>query len=125
MGFKLLTPAGLYGEHQAEPKPAGIGLYVRDNKVYVVRPAKADPSRVYAVFIGNLNWPEKSLPVSEYIPGMQMELKEKERMTVEQAYRYGHVFGKCSWCGYGLSNEKSVLRGMGPRCYNLLRSWLS
>lgn len=98
--------------------PAHVGLYVRNGDVYQVRPAKADPTRRYALYLGNLETDD--YPVSEFAKGMAYRLKESELMTPEQAKIFGDRFGRCAWCGYGLDSPESIRRGMGPTCYRRL-----
>ena len=112
-------------------KPAEMGLYVRDWKVYLVRPSKSDPTHRYAVYCGSLDVKNQSYNSAayrsvdrEYIPGLVWNLKESERMTPEQAKIFGDLYGFCAWCGYSLSAPESILRGMGPHCYRMLRGWL-
>ena len=106
------------------PPPAQIGLYVRDGEVYLVRPAKRDPTHRYAVHVGDIdsgNWGKRN---HEYVPGLVHTLKEDERLTEAQVFAYGHDTGYCAWCGYELTNPLSIRRGIGPHCYQTIRKWL-
>ena len=110
--------------HVEADSPAAIGLYMRDGEVYLVRPAKRDPSHRYAVHVGDIhegNWGKRN---HEYIPGLVMSLKESERLTEEQVFAYGHDTGYCAWCGYELTNPTSIRRGIGPQCYRSIKAWL-
>lgn len=101
---------------------AGIGLYVIGNEVYLVRPAKRNPRNRYAVNIGNLTTGHYMEPA--YSPGIAYRLRPAQRMTPDQAKAYGDKSGRCAWCGRSLTDEVSILRGMGPTCFRRLSGWL-
>lgn len=107
---------------RTETGAAGIGPYVHDSEVFLVRPARNNPHHRYSLNIGNLRDGAYSDP--SFVPGMVCNLSEHHRMTPEQAKLYGEKSGRCAWCGYALTTPSSVLRGMGPNCYRKLQRWL-
>ena len=105
-----------------ETGAAGIGLYVRGCEVFLVRPSKKNPRNRYALNIGNLRFGAYLEP--RFAKSVVFNLREHDRMTPEQAKRYGEKSGKCAWCGHELTDPSSMLRGMGPICYRKLQEWL-
>jgi len=45
-------------------------------------------------------------------------LKPSDRLTIEQAREFGHLYGTCCICGRTLTNELSIALGIGPVCGN-------
>jgi len=43
-------------------------------------------------------------------------------MTVDEAARYGRLYGRCMVCGRTLTDEGSIERGIGPICAS--KGWL-
>lgn len=103
---------------RTDGKQAPVGLYVRDGEVYQVRPAKADLDRHYALYVGNLF---DGSVANEYAKGMAYRLKDSERMTADEAKRYGDGTGRCAWCGYRLTSPESIRLGIGPQCRRYIR----
>ena len=53
--------------------------------------------------------------------GMMSKLNPRP-MTIEEAKKYGSLYGVCSRCGRGLTHEDSIERMLGPVCYGYLMS---
>jgi hypothetical protein len=54
----------------------------------------------------------------EYVPGgLAIVAHKGQRMTIEDAERYGKLYGVCAVCGRTLTFEGSIERGIGPICY--------
>jgi len=44
------------------------------------------------------------------------DLTEADRVTAEQAARFGAITGQCVFCGRRLTDERSIAVGYGPTC---------
>ena len=51
-----------------------------------------------------------------YASGAILMLRPEERMTMEQAARFGKLYGRCVRCGKVLTLEESIERAMGRVC---------
>ena len=54
----------------------------------------------------------------EYKPGGMAIVRAEStvRLTVEQAAKLGHLYGRCVLCGATLTDERSIEAGIGPVC---------
>lgn len=52
-----------------------------------------------------------------YDKGAIYRLTAGDRLSPEEAARYGQVTGRCACCGRELTNEESIERGIGPICW--------
>lgn len=53
----------------------------------------------------------------EYAPGaMKMLPYRAQPLTLEEAAKYGKLYGMCCICGRTLTNEASIEAGIGPIC---------
>jgi len=88
------------------------GWYSVEGTVYKVQKAVHGSGHLYAkrliVNDGTGVW--------EYAPGMVNRLTEAQRLTVEEAERFGRLYGICGVCGAQLTDETSISRGIGPVC---------
>ena len=55
-------------------------------------------------------------PVWTYEPGVLSMIAGAEKLTLEEAQQFGHMYGQCIVCGRTLSNESSIAAGIGPIC---------
>lgn len=51
-----------------------------------------------------------------YAPGAMKGLTLADKMTLEQAKKFGALYGTCCVCGRTLTNEASIEAGIGPVC---------
>lgn len=62
----------------------------------------------------------------EYVPGLFNSMREgsgnPRPMTVDEAKKYGKLYGVCSRCGATLTREDSIERMMGSTCYGHMMS---
>ena len=52
----------------------------------------------------------------EYAQGAIRKLHAEDKMTLEQAKEFGHLYGVCCKCGATLTDENSIEAGIGPIC---------
>lgn len=52
----------------------------------------------------------------EYSPGAIRQLSTETLMTLEDAKKFGALYGTCCVCGRTLTNEDSIAAGIGPVC---------
>lgn len=52
----------------------------------------------------------------EYAPGGIHKLSADTKMTLEQAKKFGMLYGTCCVCGRTLTDENSIKAGIGPVC---------
>lgn len=52
----------------------------------------------------------------EYAPGAVRRLRPEHRMTIEEAKKFGALYGTCCVCGRTLTDEDSIAAGIGPVC---------
>ena len=79
---------------------------------YAKRLVRRDPAAVREPVpdVGAGSW--------EYVPGgLGIVARKGSRMTIEDAERYGKLYGVCAVCGRTLTFEGSIERGIGPICY--------
>lgn len=88
------------------------GWYLHEDVVYKVQRAVHGSGNLYAkkllVDEGHGSW--------EYAPGAVCKLQASEKMTLEDAQRFGRLYGMCCSCGATLTNEVSIKNGIGPIC---------
>lgn len=101
---------------------ADEGMYVYKNQVYKVIVAVHGSGHLYA----------KRLEVSQHEEGTELEgkpkgtfvkatgmlrfLRQEHKMSLEEAKRYGSLYGFCVRCGATLTDEGSIAAGIGPIC---------
>lgn len=86
------------------------GMYYRNGEVFKVQVAVHGSGRLYAK---RLN---KATGKFDYVRGALSQLREQDRMTLEQAKEFGQLYGICCNCGATLTNEDSIEAGIGPVC---------
>jgi Family of unknown function (DUF6011) len=52
----------------------------------------------------------------EYAPGAIRKLTPEHKVSLEEAMKFGHVYGVCCNCGKTLTDEESIRDGIGPVC---------
>lgn len=92
----------------ARPSPATEGIYSLNGTIYKVKAALHGSGRLYAVAYRDGSW--------EMEPGVVRQLTQADRMTLEAAAAYGHLYGRCVRCQTVLTDEKSIAAGIGPVC---------
>lgn len=83
------------------------GMYVLDGVVYRVVTSRSS-GKPYASKLEGTSF--------NYAPGAVRKLLPEHRMTLEDAQKYGKLYGVCAVCGCTLTNPKSIERGIGPIC---------
>lgn len=83
------------------------GIYFKDGDYYKVVPNQAG-TRLYAKVWNGHEW--------VYDSGAIYNLYAEQRVTAEQAARFGKVTGACVFCSRLLTDERSVSAGYGPVC---------
>ena len=75
---------------------------------------------IYRVKISKPSWKPYANLLTEdgfvYAPRVVSKLSLSNRLTLEEAKAYGVRTGVCAVCGRTLTNEISVLEGIGPIC---------
>ncbi len=51
----------------------------------------------------------------QYAQGAINKIKPEDKMSLEEAKEFGHLYGVCCVCGRTLTNESSIEAGIGPR----------
>ena len=105
-------------DYNANRPMAGIGLYQRRDEIILVRCAKVDPRRRYAVLLCYADDHPRQQRRGDYLPNTVWELKPNDRVKDWELVVGQHLWrvGTCAWCGYDVTDEKSVVRGLGPQC---------
>ena len=99
-------------KEQAAPvrKQAADGFYNVDGTIYKVVKAVHGSGHPYAK---RLNTEQGGW---EYAPGIVKTLRDDQMLTLEEATRFGRLYGICVICGAALTDEKSIEAGIGPIC---------
>jgi hypothetical protein len=109
-------------------QPAGLGVYQRDGRIFVVREFTPDGESRKVRFAreivtlrdaqgDRLDNDGQHVRYEEIkAPRMQWELKDEELVPMEELSRLGVQFGHCIVCGTKLEVADSVERGIGPVC---------
>jgi hypothetical protein len=84
------------------------GMYVLDGEVYKVIHAVHGSGRQYAKLLTKSGF--------TVAPGIVSRLRSEHRMTLDQAQKYGRLYGVCCRCGTTLTDESSIEAGIGPVC---------
>lgn len=97
-------------KEQAPSKQAADGFYNVDGAIYKVVKAVHGSGHPYAKRLNTERggW--------EYAPGMVKTLRPEQMLTLEEATRFGRLYGICVICGAPLTDEKSIEAGIGPIC---------
>lgn len=84
------------------------GVYRHADTYARVKRAVHGSGNLYATVLRAGSW--------EYAPGLVRRLTMADRLTLEEAKAYGHLYGQCIVCGRTLTDEKSIEAGIGPIC---------
>jgi hypothetical protein len=106
-----ITEAGMYRILVDDPDAEGG----QTGRIFKVQLAVHGSGRFYA---------KELLPGSDddgdwkfvYTPGAINLLFAEDRMTIEDAAKFGQIYGVCCRCGLTLTDEKSIKAGIGPIC---------
>lgn len=85
------------------------GFYVVDDVIYKVQRAVYSSGNLYAKVLTETGR-------FEYVPGAIRKINPEHELTLEQAQRFGRLYGICVVCGRTLTDEESIARGIGPIC---------
>lgn len=104
-------------EEPAAPAPAATGVVEGMHKVgdtiYKVQRAVHGSGHLYAKV---LHQDEDGSWHFEYAAGAIMRLSADTLMPLEEAKRFGQLYGVCCVCGRTLTDETSIAEGIGPIC---------
>jgi ribosomal protein S14 len=103
---------------QTRHQLAGEGLY-KDPQGTVWKVQRAIASGSGRLYAKRLSEPSGDF---RYVPGAVTGIDPAWRMTVDEAARYGRLYGRCMVCGRALTDEGSIERGIGPICAS--KGWL-
>lgn len=97
------------------------GMYRQDGVIYKVQKAVHGSGHLYAkrlVLAGEIGTTGLGSTSAhfEYAAGMIRKLYAEDRMTLEDAKEFGHLYGVCCKCGATLTDENSIAAGIGPIC---------
>lgn len=88
------------------------GFYRLENDDIVVVKWNREKTGKYAMRLvvsdGVMNW--------SYERGLIRECEGAMRLTLEEACKFGKLYGRCMVCGRTLTNPESIERGIGPIC---------
>lgn len=89
------------------------GMYKVGDIIYKVQVAVHGSGQLYAKRLevlahGTAQW--------VYAPGVVKTLTEADRLTLDEAVKFGQLYGVCAQCGRTLTDEASIARGIGPVC---------
>ena len=101
---------------QRGPAVTEDGMYrTADGTIYKVQVAVNGSGRLYA---------KRLVPPAEfggrarfvYEAGAVNRLRPEDKMTLEEARKFGALYGTCCVCGRTLTDETSISHGIGPVC---------
>lgn len=93
------------------------GMYRLDDTTYKVQEARNGSGRLYAKRLVMVPLGDgKFKGTFEYAPGMVNKLTDANRMSLDEAKAFGHLYGTCCMCGRTLTDENSIAAGIGPTC---------
>jgi hypothetical protein len=88
-------------------EPVGEGFYCQGEDYYKVQTSKSSGKRYAKVWNGK-GW--------DYASGAVFKLSASDKLTEEQAAKFGKKTGHCCICSKLLTDPKSVSAGIGPVC---------
>ena len=108
------------GPRQDPATGAGVttdGWYKAGEDIFKVQVAVHGSGKLYAKRLmvtghGEATW--------EYAPGMVYRLTDADRLSIEDAAKFGTLYGVCAVCGRTLTDEESIEAGIGPVCIKRL-----
>lgn len=84
------------------------GYYTFNDKVYKVQVSPNSGYSYAKVFDPETGW--------SYASGVIYKLANATHLTLDQAKKYGKLYGCCVICGRTLTDEGSIEAGIGPIC---------
>ena len=87
-----------------------LGMYQVGGVIYKVQRAVHGSGFLYAK-----RWDEESQSFQKET-GAIRKIRASDRMTLEEAARFGQITGTCGHCGRTLTDEGSIAAGIGPIC---------
>jgi Family of unknown function (DUF6011) len=112
--YRPATPAPA-----AEVTEDGIYQDPKTETIYKVQIAKQGSGNLYAKQLVLETDPETGEVENahfEYAGGAIRRIRPEWKMTLEQAAKFGQLYGICCKCGADLTDEGSIARGIGPIC---------
>jgi hypothetical protein len=93
------------------------GMYRKSGTIYKVQKAVHGSGQTYAKRLVQTLVADKKTGKPkwkfEYAPGFVFELRPEHALTIEQAKEFGALYGTCCVCGRTLTNEDSIVAGIG------------
>jgi hypothetical protein len=102
----------------ADPEVTEDGMYQdpATETIFKVQIAKQGSGKLYAKKLV-VEGEEGDYTASfEYAPGAIRKIRPEWKMTLEQAAKFGALYGVCCVCGRDLTDEGSIAAGIGPIC---------
>lgn len=97
----------------ARKVPAPEGMHAYGGMIWKVQAAVNGSGRVYAKALeedGDGGW------TFTYVPGAVRNLSERTLLSLDEAKKFGALYGTCCVCARTLTNEESIAAGIGPIC---------
>lgn len=88
----------------------GDGVFRLGDDFFQVKRAVHGSGRLYA---NRFNPATRSW---EYAPGAMRRLAEEDRLSIEEAGKFGKLYGECINCHRTLTKQESIDAGIGPIC---------
>ena len=102
---------------QATPKPAPVeleaGIYRVGDDWFKVQKAVHGSGQMYAKLLV-VDGPGDGY--FEYAPGAIRKITPDHKVSLEEAKKFGNVYGVCCNCMKTLTDETSIAAGIGPVC---------
>lgn len=89
------------------------GMHRLNGKVFKVQRAVHGSGNLYAK---QLVQQDEERWTFDYAPGVIRNLSGDTAMTLEEAKKFGALYGTCCVCARTLTNEESIEAGIGPVC---------
>lgn len=93
-------------ENVPTPEPLEEGVYSVNGALYKV--VESNEGRLYAKVWKDEEW--------VYAPGAIGHIKAADRISAEEAAKFGRLTGSCVFCSRRLTDERSATVGYGPVC---------
>ncbi len=104
----------IFGKRYADKQRTEVedGMYALSNNVYIkIIRAVHGSGHQYAKL-----WQPETSTWEMLRGGVKLVARSGTRMTVDDAKRFGALYGQCCVCGRMLTNEESIKDGIGPIC---------
>lgn len=112
-GYPSAVTTAPIPEERRKPQPVCEGFYFLNEAYHKVQ-MNREGTRAYAK---TLQFDaEKDKWRWFYSPGLVMELRPENRLTAEQAAKFGKLYEVCCCCAQRLTHEQSIAVGYGPTC---------